>query len=289
VTIDRLLNMKTIERLFGATVAATVLATSGYSQAIAPAPTSLPPCLILNSSTYLYGSSSELILYRADQTFDVISSVATSETTTPSGNIKTTYPPVSGTYTYTVDPQNPSHATIVSNDGAVSPFSQQFYFFSPLSATPYLGLPTLGTSAWSQIYPEQTTNGGANVSNRCQLTAGGIAISGFVVQSNGPRWVLIRAVGASLANFGVSSTVSAPSFTLRDSTQAVVGASSVWSSDPNLKPGYSTIFSIVGAFPLNSGSDEGVLLVPLNPGAYTAVFSAGSAGTILCEVYILPY
>jgi hypothetical protein len=281
--------MKTIGRIICAAAAAAALAAHGYSQTTAPAPTSLPPCLILYSSTSLYSSSSELVLYRTDQTFDVISSVSTANTTTPSGNINTTYPPVSGTYTYTVDLQNPSHATIVSSDGVDPPYSQQFFFFSPLRAIPYLGLPTLGTSAWSQIYPGQTTNGGANVSNRCQLTTGGFAISGFVVQSGGPRWVLIRAVGASLANFGVSSTVSAPSFTLHDSTQAVVGTSSVWASDPNLTAGYSTIFSIVGAFPLNRGSDEGVLLVPLNPGAYTAVFSAGSAGTILCEIYILPY
>jgi hypothetical protein len=65
--------------------------------------------------------------------------------------------------------------------------------------------------------------------------------------------------------------------------------STVWSSDPNLVNGYNTIFSLVGAFPLNAGSDEGVLLLPLNPGAYTAVFQAGSAGAILCEVYLLPY
>ena len=83
--------------------------------------------------------------------------------------------------------------------------------------------------------------------------------------------------------------VSKPSFALYDSNQRVIGTSSVWSSDPNLILGYSTIFSMTGAFPLNSGSDEGVLLIQLPPGAYTAVFKAADAGTILCEVYILPF
>jgi hypothetical protein len=87
----------------------------------------------------------------------------------------------------------------------------------------------------------------------------------------------------------VSVTVSSPSFTVYESTQTVLGVSSVWSSDPNLVGGYQTIFSLVGAFPLKTGSDEGVLLAPLDPGAYTAQFKAGSVGTILFEAYVLPF
>jgi hypothetical protein len=98
-----------------------------------------------------------------------------------------------------------------------------------------------------------------------------------------------KSSGATLRSFGVSGVVSNPSLTLYDSNQSPVGTSSVWSSDPNLSGGYSTIFSLAGAFPLNGGSDEGVLLVQLDPGAYTSLFKAGSAGTILCEVYILEF
>jgi hypothetical protein len=136
----------------------------------------------------------------------------------------------------------------------------------------------------------QITSGCRAVSNRCELAAGGTSISGFIIdESGGPRWVLVRAEGKSLSPYGVTDGVSNPSFTLHDSAGAVVGTSSVWSSDPNLVSGYETIFSLVGDFPLESGSDEGVLLVRLNPGAYTAVFQAGGAGTILCDVYILPF
>ena len=70
---------------------------------------------------------------------------------------------------------------------------------------------------------------------------------------------------------------------------AKVSSGEVWSVDPNLVGGYQKVFSFAGVFPLSNGSDEGVLLVPLNPGVYTAVFKAGSAGTILCETYILPF
>ncbi len=280
-------SVKTLCRTLAALVSAVTFAVRGYSQETAPAPVTLPPCLIQYDSTYLlYGSSSTLILYSANQTFDVISSVSTSVTTTPNGNVNTTYPPVSGSFTYSVDPQDPTHATIVAEDGVGQPL--YFYTTNFGGMIPSGYLPQLGTANWFNLYPQQVTNGGTNVSNRCQLAAGGQAISGFVIQSGGPRWVLLRAVGSTLGNFGVSPTVTKPSITLYNSGQ-VVGSSSVWSADPNLTPGFSTIFSLVGAFPLNTGSDEGVILLPLNPGAYTAVFNAGSAGTILCEAYILPY
>jgi hypothetical protein len=227
-----------------------------------------------------------------------------------------TYAPYSGTYNYSVDPQNPSHATIVYDGGAGPLANNDLYFYSANFgglSPPGMFFPGGEVPGfwWS---PMQLNNGGVNISNRCQLSSGAVAISGFVVestgpglagsgnvslflpssgesllQSTGPRWVLLRAVGASLTSFGVSGVVSNPSFTLYDSNQTPLRSSSVWSSDPNLTGGYSTVFSLAGAFPLNTGSDEGVLLVQLPPGGYTAVFKAGSAGSILCEVYILPF
>ena len=202
--------------------------------------------------------------------------------------IRGTNAPSQGTYTYTVDSQNPSHATI--GYSAPNPGLPELYFTatnSGVGASPvqfYIDGPPIFT-----LYPNQLTNGNCNFSNRSVLPSGGTSILGFVVQSGGPRWVLLRAVGASLSSFGVTSVVTSPSLTLYNSSQAVIGASSVWSADPNLVGGYQKIFSIVGAFPLSTGSDEGVLLVPLNPGAYTAAFTAGGTGTILCEAYVLPF
>jgi hypothetical protein len=179
----------------------------------------------------------------------------------------------------------------VYSGGGGSLANDDLYFTAADSGAqmPPGGYTVFGYSSSFALYPQQVNNGGCNVSNRCQLAVGGTAILGFVVQSGGPRWVLLRAIGASLGNFGVSSTVSNPSFTLYDSTETVQGTSSVWSSDPNLVGSYETIFSLVGAFPLNSGSDEGILLVPLKPGAYTAQFKAGSSGAMLFEAYILPF
>jgi hypothetical protein len=153
-------------------------------------------------------------------------------------------------------------------------------------------LPALGEiGGWDgfAVGPQPANNGACNVSHLCQLANGAGCTSGFVIQAGAPRWVLIRAVGVSLAGFGVSPTVASPAFILYDSARSEVGISSMWSNDPILVGSYSTIFSLVGAFPLRAGSDEGLLMVPLNPGAYTAVFKGASAGTILGEVYLLPF
>jgi hypothetical protein len=251
------------------------------------APASVAPSLIqyTGAAEYAKPEPSHLVFYKEDGTFQEINSYLQNL----DGSI-TTYAPGSGTYTYSIDPLNPSHATIVYNGSTDPTTFDNLYFYSAIGG---LQVATQVSAVIAQPFfrfsPEIVTNGGVNVSNRCQLNSGAVAISGFVVQSTGPRWVLLRAVGATLANFGVAGVVSTPSFTVYDSTQTSVGTSSVWSSDPNLIGGYSTIFSLAGAFPLKSGSDEGVLLVQLNPGAYTGVFKAGSSGTILCEVYILPF
>ncbi len=269
-------------------LAAVAVSLPCNAQYVAPA--SIAPSLIQYTAPFPAEpgvSATRLILYNADGTYVEISSDVT---TAPGGN--TTYPTQSGTYTYSIDRQNPSHA-MIAYGGSTDPRTyDNLYFTAPTGGTQVVpnqasaggdGLP------WFRYSPKETTNGGANVSIRCQLDSGAVAICGFVVQSATPRWVLIRAAGATLTKFGVSSVVSSPSFTLYDSTQTSGGTSSVWSFDPNLTSGYSTIFSLAGAFPLISGSDEGVLLAQLSPGAYTSVFKSASAGTILCEVYILPF
>jgi hypothetical protein len=276
--------MKLHKQAFGALAAAVTLAVQCYSQAQVPAPASLPPCLIQYSTLkpLIHLSASRLMLYNADQTYVEINSISNG------GSIPTS----TGTFTYVVDQQNPAHATIVYNGRGGSLANDELYFETAnfgLEGPPNQATPAGDSFPAFTLYPRQATNGACNVSNLCQLATGSTGTCGFVVQSGGPRWVLLRAIGASLRNFGVSPTVSSPSFTLYDSTQTVQGTSSVWSSDPNLVGGYQTIFSLVGAFPLNIGSDEGVFLVPLNPGAYTAQFKAGSAGTILFEAYILPF
>jgi hypothetical protein len=274
------------ERSIAALVLALVLVVDCHSQVAAPA--SLPPCLIQFSSggPNLEGvnqTRSRLILYKSNQTYTVI------DWSYSNNFVPGTMTPVSGSFAYAVDPQNSAHATITYGGGALPDDELYFTAVDSGSQSPP-GITVLGAGyAFFALSPMQSASGCSAVSSRCELAAGGTSIAGFIVESAGPRWVLLRAEGASLGKYGVPDGVSSPSFTLHDSTGTVVGTSSVWSSDPNLVSGYETLFSLVGDFPLESGSDEGVLLVQLDPGAYTAVFKAGSAGTILCDVYILPF
>jgi hypothetical protein len=269
-----------------------ILALTARAQTSVVAPASLASCLVKWTTTtygviYLNGasgpstvSSSEVILYNLVGTWTELNTTD-----------NTTSPLESGTWTYSVSGSNPAQATLsYGQQGNGTPLyftsANQGQTIPPNSVIPTI-LPYSITSF--TIYPLQSANGGVNFSNRCQLTAGGTAISGFVVQSGGPRWVLFRAAGSTLGNFGLTQLVASPSFTLYNAAGTVVGTSTVWSANPYLAAGYESVFSMVGAFPLNAGSDEGVLLVSLNPGAYTAQFSASSAGTILCEAYLLPY
>lgn len=202
--------------------------------------------------------------------------------------------PISGTYTYVADPLDNTHYILTyygTNSSVIG--RDDLYFQSPTSGTAFLPPPS-GASlsppeTTFQISSAQSTNGGANISTRAQLASGANIIGGFVVNSSGPRWVLLRGVGATLGGFNVSGTVSNPSFTLYDSTGNSMESSTVWSTDPNLLLGFQEIFAAAGAFQLKSGSDEGVMLVQLQPGAYTAVARASNAGQILLEVYILSY
>src|ERR1019366_188056 len=208
-----------LKLVFGALASAVTLVLQCYSQIIAS--TSLPPCLIQYSSynEFNHTSASRLLLYNSNQTYVEINSYYTNALSLPPGELANgTTPTSAGTFTYAVDPKNPAHATIAYGGGAGS---DQLYFGTANGGlqTP---TPVLDSGAGFALYPIQTTNGGSNCSNLCQLPAGGTATTGFVIQSGGPRWVLIRADGTSLGNFGVSPAVASPSFTLYNSTQAIV-------------------------------------------------------------------
>ena len=73
----------------------------------------------------------------------------------------------------------------------------------------------------------------ANLSTRAQVgTGANVMITGFVVQEGAPKRVLIRAVGARLAQapFNVSGALSNPQLQLFNSNNVLVLANDNWSS-----------------------------------------------------------
>lgn len=129
-----------------------------------------------------------------------------------------------------------------------------------------------------------------NVSTRTTLAAGGSAITGFVIGGSGPRRVLIRAVGPSLAAFNVPTPLTNPQIMLwRGTTQ--IGANDDYASGTNIDTTLPAAFASVGAFSLTANSRDAAMVTTLEPGPYTAQIRGGSAtetGEVLLEVYFLP-
>ena len=110
-------------------------------------------------------------------------------------------------------------------------------------------------------------------------------IPGFVI-AGAPRSVLVRAVGPTLGQFGVSGALEAPVLTLYDSDSRAIATNTRWTTATNVDAlrGATTR---VGAFALAENSADSALFVTLNPGAYTAQ-TAGSnetTGVALVEIY----
>ncbi|MFZ9745429.1 MAG: Ig-like domain-containing protein [Opitutaceae bacterium] len=122
-----------------------------------------------------------------------------------------------------------------------------------------------------------------NLSTRGQVGAGGnILIAGFVVTGPEPKQVLVRAVGPSLAGFGVAGTLTDPVLEVyRGDTR--LASNDNWGGLESVQ----RVAGQVGAFPLLPSSLDAALVLTLAPGAYTAQVSgvAGRTGVALVELY----
>ena len=128
-----------------------------------------------------------------------------------------------------------------------------------------------------------------NVSTRGRLVnTDDSVIVGFVIGGTGSRSVLARAVGPSLATFGVPDALSRPVLTLfRGST--VIASNEDWTTTDPAR--LTKAFERVGAFSFASETTpDAALLVTLPPGAYTlqATGAGGATGSVLVEAYEVP-
>lgn len=127
-----------------------------------------------------------------------------------------------------------------------------------------------------------------NASTRAWVGTGdSILITGFVLAGTETRQVLLRAVGPTLTNFGVTGELTDPTASLYTG-ETLVDSNDNWGDSPNATQ-ITTAASNAGAFALPSGSADSALLVELAPGAYTLQVAGVSAatGTTLVEVYLI--
>ena len=150
-----------------------------------------------------------------------------------------------------------------------------------------------GGVALAEVYDATATGGfGAstprliNVSARTEVGTGGdILIAGFYVGGLTARNVLIRAVGPTLAVFGVAGALADPKLELFNGATRI-NENDDWRGDAALEDA----FTGVGAFALSRNSKDAAMLVTLAPGSYTAQISGvnGTSGVALVEVYEAP-
>lgn len=121
-----------------------------------------------------------------------------------------------------------------------------------------------------------------NLSMRVTLTQGQTITSGFVIDGNYPRRVLIRAVEPTLANFGIRNAHPTPSVTLFNEWGTLLLHNEGWNGAAFL----AAASSAVGAFPLSPTSKDAAVMNILAPGIYT-VRVGGGAGEVLVEIYLV--
>jgi hypothetical protein len=130
-------------------------------------------------------------------------------------------------------------------------------------------------------FRESIENQLSNISTRAFVnnTPQGQMIAGFIV-TGGAKLVMVRALGPSLANQGVTDPVLAdPAVTLfRDGVE--IARNDNWQTSNN-----AGAMTASGIAPTNA--NEAAILVRLEPGAYTAVVNGANNGTgvALVEVY----
>jgi hypothetical protein len=167
-------------------------------------------------------------------------------------------------------------------------------FTSPVSGTYIATVLTGGTGTQTATFSlsPSTQPPLVNLSTRTNVAAGGQSIAGFVVNGNSTSRVIIRGVGPTLANFGVPGTLSAPHLQIfRSNVATPLAVADAWGSSPSGASTLRSAFASIGAFALGEDSKDTALLLNLEPGAYTAVVTGGSAadaGEVLIEVYLFP-
>lgn len=123
-----------------------------------------------------------------------------------------------------------------------------------------------------------------NISTRGNVQAGdNIMIGGFIVFGDGSQPVLVRAIGPSLAEAGITDPLSDPTLTLVNGQGTQIDFNDNWQDNP-------AAAAIEASTVAPNDPNEAAVLQTLAPGRYTAIVrGAGSAtGTGLVEAYALP-
>ena len=125
-----------------------------------------------------------------------------------------------------------------------------------------------------------------NLSTRSVLAPGQRLIAGLTITGNEPKRVLLRAIGPTLAAFGVTDALADPELAVYDSA----GRRILANNDQGDLPAFldlATATAASGAFALPASSRDAALAVTLPPGGYSLHVTSrdGKGGSVLAEAY----
>ncbi len=126
----------------------------------------------------------------------------------------------------------------------------------------------------------------ANVSARSAVgTGGNLLVAGFAIVGDVPKRILVRAIGPTLAAFGVNGALSDPRLRLFENA-SLRAENDNWGGSSAL----SDAFRQTGAFALAENSGDAAIVATLLPGTYTAqiVGNGDTTGVALVEIYEVP-
>lgn len=126
----------------------------------------------------------------------------------------------------------------------------------------------------------QRSSKAINLSTRARAQTGeNLVIGGFVIAGTQPKAVIIRAVGPSLADFGITDPLLDPNLEIRDAGGNLLAFNEDW------RDTQATELQASGLAPRDAR--ESAIRLNLAPGSYTALVRgrAGSAGVAVVEAY----
>ncbi len=119
----------------------------------------------------------------------------------------------------------------------------------------------------------------SNISTRGLVQTGGnVMIGGFIIQGPASKKVIIRALGPTLASFGIANALANPTMELRDANGNLITSNDNWKTQ-------QIEVSATGYAPPNDL--ESAIVRTLAPGNYTAIVRGvnNTSGVALIEVY----
>ena len=123
-----------------------------------------------------------------------------------------------------------------------------------------------------------------NLSTRGLVSTGdNVLINGFIISGTDPRTVILRALGPSLSDFGLSDVLPDPVLSLYDSSGTLIATNDDWRTD------IGSAFMEQNGYAPSNPAESATLQQNLPAGAYTMVVTGKNItqGTSLAEVYEL--